>query len=77
MAQQYLPLQVGNSWSYVGEDQSTRQFNVIGTKELDGRSYFLLDDWYSPCCFPGHSDDVDILFRYDARRQTYCCNTTR
>lgn len=65
MAQQYLPLEVGNSWTYVGEDQSIKQFGVIGTKQLHGRSYFLMDDWFSPCCFPSHNDEVDILLRYD------------
>ena len=65
MAQQYVPLQVGNSWTFVGENQSTRQFTVLETRELDGRAYFLLDDWFSPCCLPGHNDDADILFRYD------------
>ena len=65
MAQQYLPLEVGNSWTYVGEDQSIRQSHVITTKQLQGRTYFLMDDWFSPCCFPGDNDKVDILFRYD------------
>jgi hypothetical protein len=65
MAQQYLPLEVGNAWTYVGADQSVKQFGVIATRELQGRNYFLMDDWFSPCCFPGYSDEVDILFRYD------------
>ena len=65
MAQQYLPLEVGNSWTYVGEDRSIKQFSVIATKELHGHIYFLMDDWFSPCCFPGYSDEGDILLRYD------------
>jgi hypothetical protein len=65
VAQQYLPFEVGNSWTFVGDDESVKQFSVIATQELHGHSYFLLDDWFSPCCFPGYSDEVGILLRYD------------
>ena len=36
MAQQYLPLQVGNSWTYVGEDQSTKSLASLPRSSSTG-----------------------------------------
>jgi hypothetical protein len=64
MVQEYVPLHVGNSWSFLGEEQTARKFSVVGMRQINGQDYFVLDDWFSPCCFPGYSDHTEVLFRY-------------
>jgi hypothetical protein len=63
----YFPLQVGNSWTYVGEGGSTKRFTIVGTQEIEGNTYYRFDDCYQACGFPGwHSEGgVDLLFRHD------------
>ena len=65
----YFPLNVGNSWTYTnGAEEKT--FTTIGTKEINGHTYYEFDDYVRGCGFPGFepnspADDNDVLFRYE------------
>ena len=71
----YLPLHVGDSWTYVNDIGATRTFSVNAEREIDGRTYYEFDDYFAPCGFPGWSeeDDSSHLFRHDPeyRLQSY------
>jgi len=64
--QNYFPLNVGNSWTYVDcNDGSTKTFTIIGKEEMHGHTYYRFDDYFAMLDFPGHFPGDDILFRYD------------
>ena len=45
----YLPLEVGNSWTYTnGTEEIT--FTIIGTEEINGHTYYKFDDYF---CYAG------------------------
>jgi hypothetical protein len=76
-AETYFPLHVGNSWTYVGDGGSTRQFTIIAAQEVQGNTYYQFDDCYQACGFPGWRAEggVDLLLRYDAESSNvlqYC-----
>jgi hypothetical protein len=79
-ADEYYPLHVGNSWTYLGDDRATRTFTLIAAQTVDGTTYYEFDDCFQACGFPGwHPEDgVDLLLRYDAESAKvlqYCpCN---
>lgn len=66
-AETYFPLHVGNSWTYLGDGGSTKTFTIVGTREISGNTYYLFDDCYTACGFPGSDpgEKVDMLFRHD------------
>jgi hypothetical protein len=68
----YLPLHVGDSWTYVNDIGATRTFAVNAEREIDGRTYYEFDDYFTPCGFPGWSqeDDASHLFRHDPDSDT-------
>jgi len=64
--QNYFPLNVGNSWTYVDcNDGSTKTFTIIGKEEIHGHTYYRFDSYFAMLDFPGHFPGDDILFRYD------------
>ena len=45
MVEKYFPLHVGNSWTYTnGKEEKT--FTIIGTKEINGNTYYKFDDYF-------------------------------
>jgi hypothetical protein len=56
----YLPLAVGNSWTYTN-GTAEKTFSIIGTERIDGKIYYKFDHYFSPLCF----SEEDVLLRYD------------
>jgi hypothetical protein len=71
----YFPLNVGNSWTYIDcNESSTKTFTIIGTEEINGHTYYKFDDYVRVCGFPGCDsetcvpEDTDMLFRYEPNK---------
>lgn len=62
--QNYFPLNVGNSWTYVDcNDGSTKTFTIIGTEKNNGHIYYKFDDYWGEV-----REGEEYLFRYEANR---------
>jgi len=62
----YLPLAVGNSWTYTNGIEE-RTFTIVGTRQIDGHVYYEFNDYARVCGFPGSCWESfqTPLLRYD------------
>jgi len=69
--QHYLPLAVGNSWTYTNGLEE-RTFTIVGTRQIDGHVYYEFNDYARVCGFPGFGGEPfqTPLLRYDADTDT-------
>ena len=79
LAEVYFPLNVGNSWTYIGYEadwgggepiQKEYTFTIIGTEEIDGFTYYKFDDYFNVFSPPPNDEwpvtmGREMLFRYD------------
>ena len=65
--EEYFPLAVGNSWTYISaHDSSTLTFTIIGTAEIMGKTYYIFDDYFNVSGFGGSVTVGGAVFlRYD------------
>ena len=71
----YLPLEVGNSWTYTtwtyknGTEEIT--FTITGTEEINGHTYYKFNDYFCVFCYCPSAPTMgamgrECLLRYDA-----------
>jgi Right handed beta helix region len=67
----YFPFSVGMSWTYT-DGQREMNFRVIGKEEVEGHTYYRLNDYFNLSSSFGDSPTVgqEVLCRYDPERQS-------